>query len=115
MRFQQLSIWKPDLNFRALFYGDWQYDLVHLRVTQYKDEFGDIMSEPGAGPQASFMGAKTTDDNVTAGVAGHCWDLEEMGARLQQATGDGRSPTTSHWRRMVHGHDRRREAMTPGS
>jgi hypothetical protein len=22
MRFQQLSIWKPDLNFRALFYGD---------------------------------------------------------------------------------------------
>ena len=53
--FQQLSFYKPELNYVNIFYGDWQYDTVHYRLTQYKDEFGAIVSEPGAGPQASFM------------------------------------------------------------
>jgi len=37
-----------------IFYGDWQYDVFHRRVTQYQDEFGDVIIERGAGPQASF-------------------------------------------------------------
>lgn len=53
--FEQLSFFKPDLNYGNIFYGDWMYDTVHFRVTQYRDEFGAIVEEPGAGPQASFM------------------------------------------------------------
>ena len=52
--FQQLSFYRPGLVLNKIFYGDWQYDVVHGRVTQYQDEFGDIIIEPGAGPQASF-------------------------------------------------------------
>jgi hypothetical protein len=54
-KFQQLSFYKPTLHYRNIFYGDWQYDTLHYRSTQYKDEFGSIVSEPDAGPQASFQ------------------------------------------------------------
>jgi hypothetical protein len=52
--FKQLSFYRPGLNLKNIFYGDWQYDTVHLRVTKYADEFGDAVEEPGAGPQAGF-------------------------------------------------------------
>lgn len=53
--FKQLSFFRDDLDTRNIFYGDWQYDTVHGRVTQYQDEFGDVITEPNAGPQSSFM------------------------------------------------------------
>lgn len=52
---KQLSFYHDDLNTNDIFYGDWQYDTVLNRVTVYKDEFGDEIAEPGAGPQASFI------------------------------------------------------------
>jgi len=44
------------MNTKDIFYGDWQYDTVHGRVTHYTDEItGEAMVEPNAGPQASFI------------------------------------------------------------
>lgn len=53
--FEQLSFYHDRLDTRQIFYNDWQYDTLHRRITQYRDEFGDIISEPSAGPQASFF------------------------------------------------------------
>jgi hypothetical protein len=53
--FKELSFFHKSLDTRNIFYGDWQYDTTHLRITQYRDEFGDVISEPHAGPQASFF------------------------------------------------------------
>ena len=53
--FEQLSFFHDELDTRNIFYGDWQYDTLHGRVTQYQDEFGDLITEAGAGPQASFI------------------------------------------------------------
>ncbi|OSS52341.1 hypothetical protein B5807_02807 [Epicoccum nigrum] len=53
--FKDLSFYHDELDTRNIFYGDWQYDTVHGRVTHYQDEFGDVIMEPDAGPQASFM------------------------------------------------------------
>lgn len=53
--FKELSFYRDGLDVRQIFYGDWQYDTMHRRVTHYKDEFGDLISEPNAGPQASFV------------------------------------------------------------
>jgi hypothetical protein len=50
------------LHYKGIFYGDWEYDIKHFRVTQYIDEFGDVVSEDDAGPQASFK------DDVEAAV-----------------------------------------------
>ncbi|KNG46769.1 hypothetical protein DDE82_006072 [Stemphylium lycopersici] len=50
-----LSFYHPHLPTSSIFYGDWQYDTLHKRVTVFKDEFGDDVTEAGAGPQASFM------------------------------------------------------------
>jgi hypothetical protein len=41
--FKQLSFYRPGLNFKNIFYGNWQYDTLHLRVTKYVDEFGDAV------------------------------------------------------------------------
>lgn len=60
---KQLSFYYPDLNTNSVFYGHWQYDTVHRRVTHHKDEFGDDVIEPGAGPQASCK------EDVRAAVA----------------------------------------------
>lgn len=44
------------MNTKDIFYGDWQYDTVHGRVTHYTDEYtGEAIVEPNAGPQASFI------------------------------------------------------------
>jgi hypothetical protein len=48
--FKQLSFYHDKLDTRNIFYGDWQYDTVHGRVTLYQDEFGD-----DAGHQSSFI------------------------------------------------------------
>ncbi|KAH7385471.1 hypothetical protein DE146DRAFT_208282 [Phaeosphaeria sp. MPI-PUGE-AT-0046c] len=61
--FKQLSFYRPCINIKSIYYGDWQYDTVHLRVTHYTDEFGDSIIEDNAGPQASF------DDDVKAAIA----------------------------------------------
>lgn len=53
--FKQLSFFHDELDTRHIFYGDWQYDTLLGRVTQYRDEFGDFITEAGAGPQASFI------------------------------------------------------------
>lgn len=53
--FKELSFYRDGLDTRQIFYGDWQYDTLHKRITQYRDEFGDLISEPQAGPQASFI------------------------------------------------------------
>lgn len=52
--FKKLSFHHETFDTRRIFYGDWQYDTKHHRITHYTDEFGDIVSEPDAGPQASF-------------------------------------------------------------
>lgn len=53
--FQGLSFYQPDLNLNPIYYGDWKYDTVHHRTTEYVDEYGEVVTEPGAGPQASFF------------------------------------------------------------
>lgn len=53
-KFLELSFYRPGLDFKPIFYGDWQYDTLHLRVTHYTDEFGEDIVEPNAGPQANF-------------------------------------------------------------
>jgi hypothetical protein len=65
--FKQLSFYHDKLDTRNIFYGDWQYDTVHGRVTQYQDEFGDVITEPDAGPQSSFI-----DDFRSAKVDSGC-------------------------------------------
>jgi hypothetical protein len=52
--FKMLSFYRPGLNLKNIFYGDWQYDTVHLRVTKLVDDFTDAVEEPCAGPQAGF-------------------------------------------------------------
>ncbi|KAF1850634.1 uncharacterized protein K460DRAFT_361390 [Cucurbitaria berberidis CBS 394.84] len=52
---KDLSFYRKGLNTNPIFYGDWQYDTLHLRVTVHKDEFGDEIAEPTAGPQARFI------------------------------------------------------------
>ena len=64
--FKELSFHHDRLETRQIFYGDWQYDTTHRRITQYRDEFGDLISEPGAGPQASF----TDDLKAAVGASG---------------------------------------------
>lgn len=54
-KFCELSFFRKGMDTNSMFYGPYQYDLVHGRVTVYEDEFGDIVAEPGAGPQAGFM------------------------------------------------------------
>jgi hypothetical protein len=54
-KFERLSFHQAGINTKPIFYGDWQYDTVHNRVTHYTDEFGDDVVEPNAGPQASFI------------------------------------------------------------
>lgn len=53
--FEELSFYRDDLDTRRIFYGDWMYDTLHRRITHYRDEFGDLISEPNCGPQASFV------------------------------------------------------------
>ncbi|KAF9693400.1 hypothetical protein EKO04_008724 [Ascochyta lentis] len=53
--FKKLSFYHDRLDTRYIFYGDWQYDVTHRRITHYRDEFGDLICEPDAGPQASFV------------------------------------------------------------
>jgi len=53
--FKKLSFFHARLDTRQIYYGDWQYDTLHRRVTQYQDEFGELVSEPHTGPQASFV------------------------------------------------------------
>lgn len=57
--FQQLSFYTPYVNFKAPFYGDWEYDELHQRVTSWTDEFGEKFLEEDAGPQTNF------EDDVT--------------------------------------------------
>jgi hypothetical protein len=54
-KIKQLSFYRPGLDTKEVYYGDWQYDTVHHRVTTYTDEYGEDVVEPGAGPQASFI------------------------------------------------------------
>jgi hypothetical protein len=61
-KFKELSFFRPGLALKPIFYGDWQYDILHHRVTHYKDEFGDDIIEPNAGPQAKF------NDDVDAAI-----------------------------------------------
>ncbi|KAJ4364563.1 hypothetical protein N0V83_009159 [Neocucurbitaria cava] len=52
---KHLSFYRPDLDFRDVYYGGWQYDTTHLRVTAVFDEYtGGWVAPPGAGPQAGF-------------------------------------------------------------
>ncbi|KAH6629473.1 hypothetical protein C7974DRAFT_187006 [Boeremia exigua] len=53
--FKQLSFYHEGLDTRHIFYGDWQYDTLHRCITHYLDDFGDHVTEPHAGPQASFI------------------------------------------------------------
>ncbi|UPX10118.1 uncharacterized protein EKO05_0000789 [Ascochyta rabiei] len=53
--FKDLSFHHDRLDTRKILYGDWQYDVTHRRITHYRDEFGDLICEPDAGPQASFV------------------------------------------------------------
>jgi hypothetical protein len=53
--FKELSFYHQDLDTRQIFYGDWMYDTLHRRITHYRDEFGDLISESNCGPQASFV------------------------------------------------------------
>lgn len=53
--FKQLSFYEEGLDTNAIFYGDWQYDRHYRRITQYVDEYGELIIEPHAGPQASFI------------------------------------------------------------
>lgn len=53
--FKQLSFHHDKLDTRNIFYGDWQYDTLHGRANQYQGEFGDVITEPNAGPQPSFI------------------------------------------------------------
>lgn len=53
--FKELSFYREGLDTRQIFYGDWMYDTLHRRITHYCDEFGDLISEPNSGPQASFV------------------------------------------------------------
>ncbi|KAI8941505.1 hypothetical protein NX059_002721 [Plenodomus lindquistii] len=59
-----LSFYKDDLNTNGIFYGDWQYDTIHHRVTSWIDEFGDENFDDDAGPQAGFG-----DDLMAAVIA----------------------------------------------
>jgi hypothetical protein len=54
-KIKQLSFYRPGLDTKEVYYGDWQYDTVHHRVSIYTDEYGEDVVEPGAGPQASFI------------------------------------------------------------
>lgn len=53
--FKELSFYHDRLDTRMILYSDWQYDAKHRRITHYRDEFGDLVVEPDAGPQASFV------------------------------------------------------------
>lgn len=69
--FEKLSFYHNRLDTRQIFYGDWTYDTIHRRITQYRDEFGDLISEPNHGPQASFVDdlkASTTKSKTQAKV-----------------------------------------------
>lgn len=52
---QGLSFYRPDLDTNDIYYGDWKYDSLHNRITEYIDEFGEEFKEEDAGPQASFQ------------------------------------------------------------
>ncbi|CAO2653618.1 Nn.00g030290.m01.CDS01 [Neocucurbitaria sp. VM-36] len=50
-----LSFYRERLDINAIYYGDWQYDTVHLRPTVTKDEYtGEEIAEEDAGAQAGF-------------------------------------------------------------
>ncbi|KAJ4350658.1 hypothetical protein N0V95_004563 [Ascochyta clinopodiicola] len=53
--FKELSFYHDRLDTRKILYGDWQYDVTHRCITHYRDEYGDLICEPDAGPQASFV------------------------------------------------------------
>lgn len=59
--FKDLSFYREGMNTNKIYYRDWQYDTIAKRVTIHEDEFGDVVVEPGAGPQATFI-----DDLVSA-------------------------------------------------
>ncbi|KAL1795549.1 hypothetical protein ACET3X_005773 [Alternaria dauci] len=52
---KKLSYYRPDLPINEVYYGDWQYDILHKRVTMYTDEYGEYIEENNAGPQAGFI------------------------------------------------------------
>ncbi|KAF2996833.1 hypothetical protein E8E13_003331 [Curvularia kusanoi] len=54
--FKDLSFYEAGMDFRKIFYGGWQYDLLHKRVTFYYDIYdGHWYFEDCAGPQARFI------------------------------------------------------------
>lgn len=71
--FKKLSFYNDRLDTAQIFYGDWQYDTTHLRVTQYMDEFCDLISEPDAGPQASFVDDLKAAMSTSGSEAKVCW------------------------------------------
>ncbi|KAF1835894.1 hypothetical protein BDW02DRAFT_494864 [Decorospora gaudefroyi] len=52
---RDLSFYHPKLNTNDVYYGEWQYDDLHKRVTEYTDEYGELITEDGAGPQVFFI------------------------------------------------------------
>jgi hypothetical protein len=54
-KFERLSFADKWPKFSQLFYGDWVYDEYHGGITVYEDEYGEVVEEPGCGPQASFQ------------------------------------------------------------
>ncbi|KAL6704040.1 hypothetical protein ACN47E_008804 [Coniothyrium glycines] len=69
---KELSFYREGLNTNDIFYGGWKYDTVHHRVTQYVDEYGEKITEAGAGPQATFR----TDLNAAVYFAGLTHQVE---------------------------------------
>ncbi|USP75553.1 uncharacterized protein yc1106_02827 [Curvularia clavata] len=51
---KDLSYYREDMDTRLVFYGDWQYDTLHRRVTTWVDEYGEQIIPDESGPQVGF-------------------------------------------------------------
>jgi hypothetical protein len=52
---KMLSFYHQGLPTNDIWYGTWQYDTKHFRITVWVDEFGETVGEDDVGPQATFI------------------------------------------------------------
>ena len=71
---ENLTFYRSGLPTGFIFYGDWQYDLWHRRVTTYIDEYGEMPNLPSAGPQVTCI-----DDVEDARKTANCKAVIERG------------------------------------
>jgi hypothetical protein len=65
---KRLSFYHDKLNTNPIYYNTWQYDEILNCVSWFIDEFGELCTMEGAGPQARF-----TEDFLAARLASRCF------------------------------------------